>query len=177
MSTSVLTFPLPSLFSFDGSYWNKVWKGEAGGGRVLISHSCSFFTKIPHHAIFFIAFPNSGFCFQKQQQQQQKKKIAHLFGSHLPLHKRMISRIPNIQGKNPPSRLNFQNVFWSLQKDPLKGKWSPAKSCFKQNYFHVCLLRKFTNLRFSESRTLFWSTIPLIIIINNKYKTCLAHIQ
>ena len=159
MSTSVLTFPLPSLFSFDGSYWNKVWKGEAGGGRVLISHSCSFFTKIPHHAIFFIAFPNSGFCFQKQQQQQQqKKKIAHLFGSHLPLHKRMISRIPDIQGKNPPSRLNFQNVFWSLQKDPLKGKWSPAKSCFKQNYFHVCLLRKFTNYAFFR--------IPHLILVN-----------
>ena len=88
----------------------------------------------------------------------RKKKIAHLFGSHLPLHKRMISRIPDIQGKNPPSRLNFQNVFWSLQKDPLKGKWSPAKSCFKQNYFHVCLLRKFTNYAFFR--------IPHLILVN-----------
>ena len=73
--------------------------------------------------------------------------------------------IPNIQGKNPPSRLNFQNVFWSLQKDPFNGKWSPAKSYFKQNYFHawhtrfaIVLLRKFTNYAFFR--------IPHRILVN-----------
>ena len=162
MSTSVLTFPLPSLFFFDGSYWNKVWKGERGAENHENPASRYFFHRFSE---FRLLFPKTT---TTTTTTTTEKKIAHLFGSHLPLHKRMISRIPNIQGKKPPSRLNFQNVFWSFQKDPFKGKWSPAKSYFKQNYFHawhtshtrfaVVLLPKFNNYAFFR--------IPHRILVN-----------
>ena len=39
---------------------------QSGSGRgVLIPHSCSFFTRIPNHALVFTAIPNPVFSFPK----------------------------------------------------------------------------------------------------------------
>jgi len=62
MSTSVLTFPLPALFFFDGSSWSRIPAPFSRKSRI---------------PLFFHRFSEFLFCFQKQQQQQQPKtKIA-----------------------------------------------------------------------------------------------------
>lgn len=82
---------------------------EKGG---LTPHSCSFFTTTMHHAIFFIAFPNSWHFVRKNNKINSKNckgKIndfvwretplnVHLIDSCLQLI-RMVSRIPHKQAK------------------------------------------------------------------------------
>ena len=57
----LMTFPLPALFFFDGSYWSYwVWNGKGGGGswsRIFLL----LFHENPASRYFFIAFPNSSF--------------------------------------------------------------------------------------------------------------------
>ena len=102
-----MTFPLPALFFFDGSYWNRVWKrkGEGEGKGGLDPAFLLLFHEKHASRYFFIAFPNSSFV-SKSNNNNNRKKISRIC---LIRTCRMISQIPNIQEKNPLSRLNFQN--------------------------------------------------------------------
>ena len=102
-----MTFPLPARFFFEWIVLKQSLEEEGGGGGEGGSWSripapLSRETRIP---LFFHRFSEFLFCFQKQQQ-QQPKKISRIC---LIRTCRMISQIPNIQEKNPLSRLNFQN--------------------------------------------------------------------